>query len=92
MQASRQELAEFETTYAKRIDEDAKIVALRSIMLATLFGEAGVLTGKWCITYADFRASIIRFLDHNEPVSIGENELIEHNEYRAELDRENVGR
>ena len=36
MQASRQEVAEFETKYAKRIDEDAKILALRSIMLETL--------------------------------------------------------
>ena len=40
------EVAEFETKYAKTIDEDAKILALRSIMLETLLGEAGVLRGN----------------------------------------------
>ena len=45
-----QVVAEFETKYAKRIEEDAKILALRSIMLETLLGEAGVLWGKWFIT------------------------------------------
>ena len=29
-----------------------------------------MLRGKWFITYADLRASVIRFLDHNVPVSV----------------------
>ena len=46
MQASKQEVAELETKYAKKIDEDAKILVLRSIMPEAQFGEAGVLRGK----------------------------------------------
>ena len=45
MQAWRQKVAEFEIKYAKRVDEDAKILALKSIMPETLFGEAGVFRG-----------------------------------------------
>ena len=40
MQAWEQEVAEFEIKYAKRVDEDAKILALKSIMPETLFGES----------------------------------------------------
>ena len=36
MQALDQEVAEFEIKYAKRVDEDAKILALKSIMPETL--------------------------------------------------------
>ena len=46
MQASRQEVADVETKFARRVYEDAKIAALRSIMPEALFGEAGVLRGK----------------------------------------------
>ena len=35
-----QEVAEFEMKNAKKVDEDAKILALKSIMPETLFGEA----------------------------------------------------
>ena len=58
--------------WAKRIDEDAKILALKSTMLETLFGEAGVLTDRSVSTYADLHASIIRFLDDKLPVSMVE--------------------
>ena len=56
--------------WAKRTDEDATILALKSTMLGTLFGEAVVLTGRSFSTYADLRASIIRFLDDKLPVSM----------------------
>ena len=58
--------------WAKRIDEDAKILALKSTMLETLFCEAVVLTGRSLFTYVDLRASIIRFLDDKLPVSMVE--------------------
>ena len=41
-------------------------------MLETLFGEAGVLTGRSFSTYADLRASIIRFFNGQLPVSMVE--------------------
>ena len=65
MQAWEQELAEFEMRYAKRVDEDAKILAVKSIMPETLFGEAGVFRGRSFST----NASIIRYLDNKVPVS-----------------------
>ena len=58
--------------WAKRIDEDATILALKSTMLETLFGEAVVLTGRLFSTYADLRASIIRSLDDKLSVSMVE--------------------
>ena len=70
MQAWEQEVAEFEIKYAKRVDEDAKILALRSIMPETLFGEAGVFRGRSLSTNAELRTSIIRYLDDKVPVSM----------------------
>ena len=60
----------FEINYAKRVDEDAKILALKSIMPETLFGEASVFRGRSFSTYAELRASIIRYLDDKVPVSM----------------------
>ena len=65
MQAWEQEVAEFEIRYAKRVDEDAKILAVKSIMPKTLFGEAGVFRGRSFST----NASITRYLDDKVPVS-----------------------
>ena len=42
MQTWEQDVAEFDRKCAKKVDEDAKIVALKWIMPDTLFGEAGV--------------------------------------------------
>ena len=70
MQAWEQEVAEFEFKYAKRVDEDAKILALKSIMPETLFGEAGVFPGRSFSTYAELRTSIIRHLDDKVPASM----------------------
>ena len=39
-------MAEFEIKYANMVDEDAKILALKSTMPETLFGEAGVFRGR----------------------------------------------
>ena len=69
-------MAEFEIKYAKRVDEDAKLLALKSIMVSpeTLFGEAGVFRGRSFSTpkgYAELRTSIIpRYLDDKVPVSM----------------------
>ena len=41
-----QEVAEFELKCAKKVDENAKILALKSIMPDTFFGEAGVFRGR----------------------------------------------
>ena len=78
MQAWEQEVAEFEIKYAKRVDKDAKILALKSIMPETLFGEAGVFRGRSFSTYAELRTYIIRYLDDKVPVSMmDEIELVE---------------
>ena len=42
-------------------DEDAKVLALKSIMLATLFGDAEVFRGRSFSTYGDLQASITRY-------------------------------
>ena len=70
MQAWEQEVAEFEIKYAERVDEDAKILPLKSIMPDTLFGEAGVFRGRSFSIHAELRTSIIRYLDDKVPVSM----------------------
>ena len=70
MQAWEQEVGESEVKHAKRIGKDAKILALTSIMLEALFGEAGVFRGRSLSTYADLRASVIMYLDDKVPVSM----------------------
>ena len=70
MHAWEQEVAEFEIKYAERVDEDAKILALQSIIPETLFGEAGVFRGRSFSTYAELRTAIIRYLDDKVPVSM----------------------
>ena len=57
MQTWEQEVAQFEMKYAKKVDEDAKILALKSIMPDALFGEAGVLRGRSFNLYADLRTA-----------------------------------
>ena len=61
MQTWEEEVAEFEMKYAKKVDEDAKILALKSIMPETLFEEAGVFRGKSFNLHADLRTVIINF-------------------------------
>ena len=56
MQAWEQEVGEVEVKFANRIDEDATTLALKSITLETLFGEAGVFRGRSFRTYAELRA------------------------------------
>ena len=51
---------------AKRIAEDAKILVLKS----TTLDEEGVLKGRSCSTYTDFRVSIIRYFDDKLSVSM----------------------
>ena len=55
--------------YAKNINKDAQILALKSIVLETTFGEAGVFRGTSFRTYADLRASPMRYFDDKVPVS-----------------------
>ena len=56
--------------YAKKVDEDAKIVALKSIMPETLFGEAGEFRGRSFNFCADLCTAIIKYLNDKVPVSI----------------------
>ena len=70
MQTWEQEVAEFEMKYAKKVDEDAKILALKAIMPETLFGETGVFRGRLCNIYADLRTVIINNLGDKVPVSM----------------------
>ena len=42
----REVVAELEMKHAKKIDEDAKILALKSVMPEKMFGEAGVFRGR----------------------------------------------
>ena len=44
---------------AKKVDEDAKILALRSMMPESLFGEAGVFRVRSFNLSADFRTASI---------------------------------
>ena len=48
------------------------LLALKSTVLETLFGEAGVLTGRSFSTYADLRTKNIRILGDKLPVSMEE--------------------
>ena len=63
-------MAEIETEHAKEVDEDAKILALKSNMPETLFGEAGVFRGKSFNLYVDLRTIIVEYLDDEVPVSM----------------------
>ena len=56
--------------YAKKVDEDAKILALKSIMPDALFGEVGVFRGRSFNLYADLRTITINYLDGKVPVSM----------------------
>ena len=69
-QRCRQEVAEFEMKHAKKVDEDAKVLAPKSIMLGMLSGEEGVFRGRSFNLYVDLRTAIINFLDHDVPVSM----------------------
>ena len=70
MQTWEQGVSEFETEYAKKVDEDARILALKSIMPDTLFGEAGVFRGRSVNLYADLHTAVINYLDDKVPVSM----------------------
>ena len=70
MQTWEQEVAEFEMKYAKKDDEDAQILALKSIMPETVFGEAGVFRGKSFNLCSDLRTAVINYLDDKVPVSM----------------------
>ena len=70
MQTREQEVAQFERKCAKNVDEDAKILALKSIMPDALFGEAGVIRGRSFNFYADLRTITINYLDDKVPVSM----------------------
>ena len=70
MQTWDQEVAEFEMKFAEKVDEDATIAVLKSIMPKTLFGEAGVFRGRSFNLYADLRTAIINSLDDKAPVSM----------------------
>ena len=69
MKAWEQEVAEFEIKHAKGVDEDAKILAVMSIMPETLFGEAGAFRGRSFSTSAELRTASSRSLDDKVPVS-----------------------
>ena len=56
--------------YAKKVDEDAKILALKSIMPKSQFGEAGVFRGRSFNFYVDLRTAIMNYLDDKVPVSM----------------------
>ena len=56
--------------YAKKVEENEKILALKSIMPDALFGEAGVFRGRSFNLYADLRTITINYLDGKVPVSM----------------------
>ena len=56
--------------YAKKVDEDEKILALKSIMPDALFGETGVFRGRSFNVYVDLRTAIINYLDDKVLVSM----------------------
>ena len=70
MQTWEQEVAELDMKYAQKVDEDAKILALNSIMPEILFGEAGVFRGRSFNSHADLCTVFINNLDHRVPVSM----------------------
>ena len=70
MQTREQEVAAFEMKYAKKVDEDAKIWALKSLMPETLFGEASIVGRKSFNFCADLCAAIITYMDDKVPVSM----------------------
>ena len=53
MQTWEQEVADFEMKYAQKVAEDVKILALKSILPETLFGEAGAFRGLSFNLYTD---------------------------------------
>ena len=63
-------MAEFEIQHAKKVDEVAKVLALKSIMPKTLFGEAGVFRGRSFNVKMDLSTAIINRLDDKVPVSM----------------------
>ena len=70
MQAWKRKWQNSKSSTPKRVDEDAKILALKSIMPETLFGEAGEFRRRSFSTYAELCTSIIRYLDDKVPVSM----------------------
>ena len=54
--------------YEKKVDEDAKILALQSIMPETLFGEAGVFRRRSFNLYTNLRTAIINYVSGKVPV------------------------
>ena len=59
-----------EFKYAKKVDVDAMIVALKSIMPETLFREAGLCRRRSFNFCADLRTAALNCLDDKVPVSI----------------------
>ena len=70
MQTWEQEVAELQKKDAKKVDEDVKTLALKSIMQETWFGEAGVFRGGSFNLFSELRTSIINSLDDKVPVSM----------------------
>ena len=56
--------------YAKKVEEDEKILALKSIMPDALFGETGVFRGRSFNLYAVLRTATINNLDDKVPASM----------------------
>ena len=56
--------------YAKKVEEDEKILALKLIMPDALFGETGVFRGRSFNLYAVVRTAIINFFDDKVPASM----------------------
>ena len=69
LQTWKQEMTDCAMIHAKKVDEDAKILAMKSIMPGTLFGEAGVFRGGSFNFFVDLRTAIINNLDDKVPVS-----------------------
>ena len=63
MQAWERELASFELKYGRKIDEDAKILALKSLMPDTLFGDGGAFRGRAFLQYEALRKTVVDDLD-----------------------------
>ena len=57
------ELTGFELKYGRKVDEDAKILALKSIMPDNMFGEGGAFRGRAFTQYDVLRKTVIDYLD-----------------------------
>ena len=59
-----QEVAMFEMKHApKKLDDDAKMLALKQLMPKGLFGDEGVFRGKRYASFCTLRAAVLDYIE-----------------------------